>query len=78
MWDLFGLLVGGLVGNLFENGPPSWSKKLQPIGLPTLVGAGVGAIIVPVIEQPTTLRLAGVSRSPTGTLPPLPPRQVLR
>lgn len=77
MWDLFGLLVGGLVGNLFENGPPSWSKKLQPIGLPTLVGAGVGAIIVPVIEQPTTLRLAGVEAK-AGTLSPLPPRQVLR
>lgn len=73
MWPLFGLVVGGLVGNLFEGGAPSWGKKLQPIGLPTLVGAGIGAIVIPAIEQPAALRLAGMAPSQSQ-----PPRQVLR
>lgn len=75
MWPIFGLIVGGLVGNLFENGSPSWGQKLQPVGLPTLIGAGIGAIVVPAIEQPAGLRLAG---TPPTSGSSLQPRQVLR
>jgi hypothetical protein len=75
MWTLFGAVVGGLIGNLFENGSPNFTKPLQPIGLPTVLGAAAGALVIPVIEGPTTIKISGV-RAPSQLQPP--PRQVLR
>jgi len=69
MWMLFGAIVGGVVGNLFENGAPSLTKKLQPIGLSTVVGAAIGAFVIPGVEMTSTsTKISGL---------PQPPRQVL-